>query len=78
MRSIHNSIYKGFPFIGTTQAAAEVEDGVVIFQREATQEFFQLLESFADLRWIGFVGFCVGFVELISQFPKPVKKIRTQ
>ena len=30
------------------------------------QKFFQLLESVTDLRWIAFVRFSVGLVELIQ------------
>ena len=28
--------------------------------------FFQFFKAFADLRWVGFVGFCVGLVKLIQ------------
>ena len=28
--------------------------------------FFQFLKAYADFRWVGFVGFCVGLVELIQ------------
>ena len=64
--TVLETIDKSFMFIGATEATTEVEDGIVIFKREGAEEFFQFLESVADLRWVGFVGFCVGLVELIQ------------
>ena len=52
--------------ISDAEAAAEGEDGVVILQGEVTEELFQFSNSFADFRWITFVGFCVGLVKLIQ------------
>ena len=52
-------------FIGTAEAATEVEDAVVIFRRKDAKEFLLFLEAFADLRWVRFVGFCVSLVPLI-------------
>ena len=57
---------EGFCFVGGTEAAAEVEDGVVVVQGEGAEEFLQLLETVSDLRWVGFVGFGVGMVKLIQ------------
>ena len=66
LSTILQSIDKSFSLICTTQAAAEVKYGVVIFQWEVAEIFLQFLEAFADLRWVGFVGFCVGLVKLIQ------------
>ena len=44
------------------QAASEVEDNIVIFQRKGAQEFLRFFEAVTDLRRIGSVGFCVGLV----------------
>ena len=66
MRSILDAVYKCLAFVGTTKPAAEVEDGIVIFQRKVAEKVIQFLESVPDLRWVGFVGFCVGLVELIQ------------
>lgn len=53
-------------FISAAKAATEIEDGVVVLQGEGTEEFFQFLETISDFRWIAFVGFCVGLVQLIQ------------
>ena len=53
-------------FISGAEAAAKVEDCVVIIQRKCAKEFFQLFEPLTDLRWVGFVGFSVGLVKLIQ------------
>ena len=61
-----HTIDKGFAFVGDAEVAAEVENCVVILQWEGAEEFFQFLESLADLRWVTFVGFSIGLVELIQ------------
>ena len=48
--------------VGGAELTAEVPHGIVIIQGQAVQEIIRLLESVADLRWVGFVGFCVGLV----------------
>ena len=40
MCTIQETVKKCFPFIGAAEAAAEIEHCVVIFQWEATEEFF--------------------------------------
>ena len=57
---------EGFCLIGRTQAAAEVKDSVVIVQGQSFQKTLQFLKTLADLRWIGFVGFGIGLVELVE------------
>ena len=54
-------INKGFPLICATEAAAKVKDSVGAI----AQEFLQVLKAVADLRWGGFVGFCIGLIKLI-------------
>ena len=57
---------EGFLLIGSTQAAAEIKDGIVIVQGQGFQETLQFLETIADFRWVGFVGFGIGLVELVK------------
>ena len=64
--TVLETIEEGFVFVGAAEAAAEVEDGIVIIQGQAAQEGIQFFEAAADLRWVGFVGFCVGLVKLIQ------------
>ena len=64
MCPIDQAVAEGFFLIGCTQAAAEVKDGVVVTQWQGLQKTLQLLEALADFRWIGFVGFGIGLVEL--------------
>lgn len=61
-----NAIIKSFAFIRDAEATAEVKNCVVVVQGEFTEELFQFLKSLADLWWIGFVGLCVGLVQLIQ------------
>ena len=53
------TINECFMFIVAAKAAAEVEYGVVIFQRKGAEALFQFFESFTDLWWITLVGLCV-------------------
>jgi len=53
-------------FISGAEAAAEVEDCVVIIERQCAKEVFQRFESLTDLRWVAFVGLCVGLIQLIQ------------
>ena len=57
---------EGFALVGCTQTATEVKDGIVIAQWQGFQETLQFLETLADFRRIGFVGFAIGLVELIQ------------
>ena len=56
------AIPKGFMFIGSAEAATEVEHPVVIFQRQYTQNLLHLFESVSDLHGIAFVGLGIGLV----------------
>ena len=60
------TVEEGFFLIGRTQAAAEIKDCVVIAQCYRLQETLQFLKTLADFRWIGFVGFGIGLVELVE------------
>ena len=66
MCAVLEAVEKGFMFVGGAELATEVEDGVAIFQRKVAEKILQLLKAVADLRWVGFVGFCVGLVKLIQ------------
>ena len=64
--AVLETVEEGFVFIGGAELATEVPYGIVILQGQLTQKVVQFLEAVADLRWVGFVGFCVGLVELIQ------------
>lgn len=66
MCAVLETVKESFVFVGCTQAAAEVKDGIVVVQGQRFQEALQLLETFADFRRVGFVGFCVSLVELVE------------
>ena len=53
-------------FVGSAELTTEVPHGIVIIQGQTAQEVIQFFEAVADLRWIGFVGFGVGLVQLIQ------------
>lgn len=57
---------EGFAFVGDAEAAAAVKNCVVIVQGKVAEELFQFLKSLADLLWIGFVGLCIGLLQLIQ------------
>ena len=57
---------EAFALVGGAEAAAQVKDGVVIVQRQGFQKTLQFFEALADFRWIGFMGFAIGLVELIE------------
>ena len=52
--------------IGGTEAAAEVKDGIVIFQWQMSQQVIQFTEAVPDVRWVGFMGFLINLVKLIQ------------
>ena len=64
--AVLETVEEGFVFIGGAELATEVPYGIVILQGQLTQKVVQFLEAVADLRWVGFVGFCVGLVKLIQ------------
>ena len=66
MRPVKQTVAEGFFLVGCTQTAAEVKDGVVIDQGQGFQETFKFLETLADSRWIGFVGFGISLVKLVE------------
>ena len=66
MCPINQAVAEGFFLVGCTQAAAEIKDGIVIVQGQGFQETLQFLETIADFRWVGFVGFGIGLVELVK------------
>ena len=66
IRTILKTIDKGFMFIGSTELTTEVPYGIVILQGQLTQKVVQFLKAVADLRWVTFVGLCVGLVQLIQ------------
>ena len=66
MCAINQAMAEGFFLVGSTKAATEVKDGVVIVQGQGFQKTLQLLETLADFWRIGFVGFGIGLVELVE------------
>ena len=66
MCPINQAVAEGFFLVGCTQAAAEIKDSIVIVQGQGFQETLQFLETIADFRWVGFVGFGIGLVELVK------------
>ena len=66
MCAVKQTVMEGFPLVGGAEAAAEIKDGIVIVQGQGFQETLQFLETLADFRWIGFMGFAIGLVELIQ------------
>ena len=49
-----------------TKAAAEVEDGIIVFQWQMSQQVIQFSEAIPDIRWVGFVGFLIDLVQLVQ------------
>ena len=45
-----------------TGAAAEVKDGIIIFQWQISQQVTQFTEVITDIRWVGFMGFLIDFL----------------
>ena len=45
-----------------TEAAAEVKDGIIIFQWQMSQQVIQFTEAITDIRWGGFMGFLIDFL----------------
>ena len=50
----------------STEATTEVEDGIIIFQWQMSQEIIQLTETIPDVRQVGFMGFLIDLVQLIQ------------
>jgi len=53
LRPVFQAIEKGFMFIGSTEAATEVKDGIIIFQWQMSQQVIQFTEAIPDIRWVG-------------------------
>ena len=51
-----------FMLVCGTEAAAEVKDGIIIFQWQISQQVTQFTEVITDIRWVGFMGFLVDFL----------------
>ena len=66
MCAIEQAVTEGFFLVSCAQAAAEDKDGIIIAQWQGFQKILQFLEALADFRWIGFVGFGIGLVELVE------------
>ena len=66
MCAIQQAVAESFFLVGGTQMAAQIEDGIVIAQRQGIQEVLKLPEPLTDFRRIGFVGFGVGLVKLVE------------
>ena len=49
-----------------TEAATEVEDGIIIFHWQMFQQVIQFPEPIPDVRWVGFMGFLIDLVQLIQ------------
>lgn len=45
-----------------TEAAAEVKDGIIIFQWQISQQAIQFRQAVTDIRWVGFMGFLIDFL----------------
>ena len=48
-----------------TEAAAEVKDGIIIFQWQMPQQVIQFTEAITDIRWGGFMGYLIDFLLLV-------------
>ena len=57
---------EGFSLVGCAEAAAQIKNGVVIFQGQEFQKRLQFFETVTNFRRVGFVGFAIGLVELIQ------------
>ena len=66
MCAVKQTVMEGFAFVGCTQSAAEVKDGVVIVQGKGFQKRLQFFETLADFWRIRFVGFGIGLVKLVE------------
>lgn len=62
MCAVLQAVTKSFAFIGAAQAATQVENRIVIFQRQFSQKPLQLLKAVANLGGIAFMGFGIGLV----------------
>lgn len=66
MCSIKQTMAEGFFLVGSTQAAAEVKDGIIIAQWQGFQKILQFLEALADFWRIRFAGFGIDLVKLVE------------
>ena len=66
MRAVEDAIPESLAFVGTAQAAAKIENCVVIIQGQYTQILLQFLETVPNLLGISLMEFRIGMVELIQ------------
>ena len=64
--AVVEAVKESFVFVCCAEAAAQIEDGVVILQGYAIQQGIQFFEAVPYVRGIGFVGFLVGPVQLFQ------------
>ena len=62
MSTVLQTVQESFAFVGTAQAAAEIEHSIVILQGQGMQKLLQFLETVTNLRRIAFVGLGIGLV----------------
>ncbi len=60
------TIDEGLVFRGCTEAAAEIEYGIVIIQGQGSQQDIQFPEAIPDIWWIRFMRFLIGSEQLIQ------------
>ena len=53
-------------FVCGAEAAAEVKDGIIIFQWQISQQVIQFPEAIPDVRRVGFMGFLVCPEDLVQ------------
>lgn len=66
MTSDAQAFFERFTLVFCGDAAAEIEDGIIIVQRQGFQEGFQFSKACPDLQRIGLVGLGLGLVHLIQ------------
>ena len=64
--AVMETVDEGLVFVGYADPAAEIEYRIVVIQGQDFQIILQFFEAFPDSRWVGFVRFCVGAVQLIQ------------
>ena len=64
--AVVDAIKESLLLICRAKATAQVEDGIVVIQRQIFQKGIQFFEAVPDTRWIVFVRFCVGAVQLMQ------------
>ena len=64
--AVVDAVEEGFVFVGCAEAAAKVENSIVVLQRQPVQKGIQFLEAVPYVRWVGFVGFLVCPEQLVQ------------